>query len=478
MYDVCKCLIDAGANVNARSSTGATPLIVASFKNSDYRILEMLLKAGADVNASADEGITPLICAARSNTNFLIIKTLIQAGADVNARMNDGTTPLMSAATDNPNPQVLEMLINAGADVNSRSKDGSTALLLTTLHNSNPEILNILIKAGADVNVYGAFGVTPLMGVAQTNTNPEALKILIKAGADVNASSDDRFTPLMASAFKNPNPQITEMLIKAGADVNARNEKGGTPLLYAIAGKNHKDIVKTLIENNADVNACDNARNTPLMLAAKEDLVNMFEILLDAGADPDIKDNFGKSIFDYHIQDGLFNELADCILSDSKKVSTAISLIADSAFEIVESHLKSDPLYKEYKSYISDEKLKDIVFSLSFIFSSNKIEKVYCINNSKYIFFDRYGWQKKYKTSCVVCKKMEKYISDIVNSNTNIIPNFKELYKDFIYTYLFKGKVDYKDAVWIVNNIFITSNKTVLSLLDEMQKITPELIQK
>ena len=48
----------AGADVNAKSRTGTTPLHLATWGHT--KIIELLIANGADVNAKANGGITPL----------------------------------------------------------------------------------------------------------------------------------------------------------------------------------------------------------------------------------------------------------------------------------------------------------------------------------------------------------------------------------------------------------------------------------
>jgi len=76
----------------------------------------MLIQAGADVNARSANGRTPLSFAVEENEPE-IVSLLLAAGADVNAKNKSGSTALIIAAMENNNPEVLNVLIQAGADV-------------------------------------------------------------------------------------------------------------------------------------------------------------------------------------------------------------------------------------------------------------------------------------------------------------------------------------------------------------------------
>ena len=87
-----KALIDAGADVNARSANdfSVLPLHSAVAGNHD-EVVEVLLAAGADVNATQRHGYTPLHGAAQNGSDRSVDR-LLAAGADAQARNDDGRT--------------------------------------------------------------------------------------------------------------------------------------------------------------------------------------------------------------------------------------------------------------------------------------------------------------------------------------------------------------------------------------------------
>lgn len=157
------------------------------------------------------------------------------------------------------------------------------------------------INKGANVNARDKYGVTPLMYAAATN-RLEPIKALVNAGADVNAADAQNWTVLMyAAADFGDTRQLIEFLIKAGADVNAKDFRGYTVLMWFVGKEVEVDMllkagaVITINNQNEEgqtalIHACtENESTSPEVIA----------ILIDAGADVNIEDNYGKRAIDY-----------------------------------------------------------------------------------------------------------------------------------------------------------------------------------
>ena len=207
-------------DINARDKRGATPLMyAAAFGNSEE--MKLLLDGGADVNAKSTFGATALIWAAGEPVKS---RMLIERGADINAQSRQGRTPLMAAARRQGAADLVRLMLARGADVKAKDIQDDTALLLAA-RAGEPETMHLLIERGADINApEDSVGFTPLAS-AIVSGNVEAVRLLLAKGADPNGTATARrrvrngplaignWTPLMAAA-PHGSPEITTVRLK------------------------------------------------------------------------------------------------------------------------------------------------------------------------------------------------------------------------------------------------------------------------
>ena len=305
-------LIQAGADVNARNDNGDTPL----FRAEDPAIVSALIQAGADVNAKNNKGDTPLFGA----NGPAVASALIQAGADVNARNDNGDTPLFRAN----DPAVASALIQAGADVNAKNNAGKTVLQYEKQRKSreHDKIVKLLKEHGAkeetvalpsnkksdpsnmkknDPSERDAMGRTPLMLAVRKNGSEGEIRSLLRQGADVNARDNDGNTALhhLLTMVGNIDARL-DALLAAHPDVNLATHKGTTPLMILDVCRDPKECasrVKKLLELHAKIDLKDSEGRTAAMrYVEKGDNAKALKLLLDAGADPKLRNKDGKTL--------------------------------------------------------------------------------------------------------------------------------------------------------------------------------------
>ncbi|MDX2213077.1 MAG: ankyrin repeat domain-containing protein [Oculatellaceae cyanobacterium bins.114] len=157
--NIAQLLIDAGADVNAKTQSPEMTPLMATATAGHKDIADLLIQSGARINAKAKDFQTSLHYAVRRG-HVALVELLIEKGADVNADSNGGT-PLCIAA-ESGHYHVSEFLIAHKANVNDGGKSELPPIHRATLNN-HIEIVELLIRNGANANSrYGVFGWTPL----------------------------------------------------------------------------------------------------------------------------------------------------------------------------------------------------------------------------------------------------------------------------------------------------------------------------
>lgn len=175
----------------------------------------------------------------------------------------------------------------------------NTQLLRAAANNDDEQVRDLLAR-GADIETRDDLGRTPLVAATKARASAAA-HALIDAGADVNAKDDLQDSAYLYAGAEGID-DILELTLTHGADVRSVNRYGGTALIPA-SEHGHISTVRRLIAAGVDVNHI----NTPKWTALHEAIVygdgspryrQVVTALLDAGADPSIRDGAGRTALD------------------------------------------------------------------------------------------------------------------------------------------------------------------------------------
>lgn len=112
-------LIDAGADVNAISEQGVSPLMWVLAARSKKGV-EGLLKKGANPNYRAPNGYSAMYLAVGGNTKKML-ELVLQYGGDPNHLGGPRKEPIIFIATSQRRWEHLDLLFDRGADINAES---------------------------------------------------------------------------------------------------------------------------------------------------------------------------------------------------------------------------------------------------------------------------------------------------------------------------------------------------------------------
>ncbi len=257
-------------------------------------------------SAMADNDIVTLV----ANNQADLVMQSIANGGDVNAPQADGTTALMYAAYLG-DAELVAALVAAGAETNVSNDYGSSAILEASITGAT-DVLEILLAHGADANWRNPEGETPLMNVARAG-QLQAAELLFANGAEVDAIEQWGGQTALLWAAAQQQPEMIALLIRHGADVNHRSivrqwdrtilneprpltyNRGGFTALHFAAREGCTECVRVLTEAGADPDIHDPERVTPLNVALLNQHFATAAALIDAGADVNKWDIYGRT---------------------------------------------------------------------------------------------------------------------------------------------------------------------------------------
>lgn len=311
--DVVQALLDAGADVHARSRVRHRTISTGT-RYGDQRSVSGVVETDLG-------GFTPLLFAARVGS-VDCAQRLLAAGAKVNESAPDGASVLVVAAHSG-HGAVAALLLEKGADPNA-AEAGYTALHAAVLRGDLTLVKSLLahgarpdpvLTKGTPSRYYskdyafreGFIGATPLWLAARFGES-EIMRALAASGADARFRLPDRPSHRdlqigeVASVYGSS--VLIEALIGArgvgvflAGDRRERYEGPGDVAAKADGEDERIALVtaKTALELGAEVNASDVAGNTPLHVAAALGLLSVIPLLVDHGAQLDAKNKAGQT---------------------------------------------------------------------------------------------------------------------------------------------------------------------------------------
>lgn len=195
----------------------------------------------------------------------------------------------LGAATESPSPTDVPALLKSSKEMDR---------FIYAVKFNDLKTVRAMVERGFDPNVTEAYRGESALMIAVREDSYDVFAYLIhhpKLQLDARANNGD--TALMLAAWLEKVDWVSE-LIFAGASVN---QSGWTALHYA-AAVGHEQIVAVLLENKADVNAHSPNQTTPLMMAARKGSVPVARLLLQAGANRDLRNALGMNALDFAIE--------------------------------------------------------------------------------------------------------------------------------------------------------------------------------
>jgi ankyrin repeat protein len=235
-------LIGKGANIDAETNEGATPLIFAVTNNRFLAVIT-LLAYKPQLEATTKTHETALLIAVKSGY-FDVAEMLIREGAEIDNPDWHDATPLHHAALDGY-LKIADMLIYYGASLDSKSVEGTTPLL-AAIWAGNTDIADLLIQNGANMEISDNDGFTPFL-LSSFYGDTLMMNILYMKGANIYATNNAKHNALTLTILTG-NTYATEFLLKIGKNWSAHGNNALNP--YTVASKYQRKEVISLLDSN------------------------------------------------------------------------------------------------------------------------------------------------------------------------------------------------------------------------------------
>lgn len=122
----------------------------------------------------------------------------------------------------------------------------------------------------------------------------EAVKQLKEKGI-----SEDSYNSSLRSAVNDGDAELVKLLLQAGATAKEADIYSTYPLVISAVMQNNPDILKLLLDFKSNPDIQNSIGQTPLMIAVKTGNNDMVELLIQAGADVNKQDIYGRTAYSY-----------------------------------------------------------------------------------------------------------------------------------------------------------------------------------
>jgi len=241
------------------------------------QMAKVLISNGANINNIDNKNRNLLYDALSYGEQGFIQYLLNLEGLELNLLDEDGNS-IMHHVEVLKDDGIATKLLIAGAEPTLKNNSGESFLLTTALRGKNGEdLIDIALENGADVNCLTANGNTILME-------------LIALSSNLTIKDKDKRESLLKTSRK---------MLQHGGNINAIEQNNESGLFNAIRLCDY-ELTSFLLSGGIDPNIISDNKETVLNLIIYEGIkeLDIISLLIDYGANPNIRNKDGKSIYE------------------------------------------------------------------------------------------------------------------------------------------------------------------------------------
>ena len=295
-------LLNRGANIEARSNNGGTPLHAAAASSKSPDVIKLLLNRGADIEACNDDGRRPLHTAATFSDLPAVVEIFLDEGAKIDVEDKNGLTPYdygmenkyLQRTSVIKRLEVMQSQLSSPDEVTGKREqrnEEDSDCAIQEVQQSEPVSSNLPMNERKEYQTKNQeaknIDNNLLNSVFWRKAKVDDVTESIASGADINAKDKSGAMPLYKAVIHSKTPEVITLLLDRGADIDARFAYGSTALHWAVVGNTALEIIALLLDRGADVNAQDKNGDTPLHWVVRYNSARheVISLLLDKGAD-------------------------------------------------------------------------------------------------------------------------------------------------------------------------------------------------
>lgn len=305
-----RALLDAGADINARSMSDVQPIHAAAIMG-HANVVELLVQRRADVDSRHSFADCAPIHFAAEMGHTSVVRRLCELGADVEAEKKQGGTAVHVSADTN-NAAVTRILVEepCGADPEAVLLGDTVPLYLAAGRGFN-EVIDVLIEAGAgpDRTLWPQRPWQNRKRKRKRKRESKAKEVALAVdpshllpGSDPRAPGYEAGNGATAlhNAAENGHLRAVVALLDGGARQLATME-GVTPLIMSLQYR-HRDVAAGLLDHKTDANvavASPRDGQTALHIASAYDYPEVVARILLHGGSTEVVDRRGHMPLEY-----------------------------------------------------------------------------------------------------------------------------------------------------------------------------------